>query len=272
MSKFWRVVAPVVAAGGLVAAGAVPAASASPAVSIITISATSPHYPGANHGKVDGFALVVFRTSAGSLNTATISGTVATSNTGDTATLMAKPFGKSTYAAVGTAQNLTPASGSAPYSFSVKPSVATSYEVQLAGADTELSTAVTVYVTEGGKAADFRSHCSAGHCTTSWKAFTILPAAAYKFEVGKKWYLYMTISKSLPRYLHLTRSASASKARKVNANEYEVTLTFHYSAPTPNYFWGGACTKDTESKDGLGLPVHDGCGNLRVSSRATYLG
>ncbi|HEY2316047.1 MAG TPA: hypothetical protein VGH96_20735 [Streptosporangiaceae bacterium] len=271
MSKFWRVVAPVVAAGGLVAAGAVPAASASPAATSITISATSPHFPGASNGKVDGYALVVFR-AGGGLNTATISGTVATSNTGDTATLMAKPFGKSAYAAVGAPISLTPVSGSAPYSFSVKPSLATSYEVTVAGTDSATSSAVSVYVTEGGKGADLRSHCSAGHCTTSWKAFTILPAAAYKFEVGKKWYLYMTISKSLPRYLHLTKSGSASKARKVNANEYEVTLTFHYSAPTPKYFWGGACTKDTESKDGLGLPGHHGCGNLRVSIFSTYLG
>jgi hypothetical protein len=271
MSKFWRVVAPVVAAGGLVAAGAMPAASASPAVSIITISATSPHYPGASHGKVDGYALVVFRTGGG-LNTATISGTVATAATGDTATLMAKPFGKSAYAAVGTPISLTPVSGSAPYSFSVKPSVATSYEVQLAGTDTELSAAVTVYVTFGGKGTDLRSHCSAGHCTTSWKEFTILPAAAYKTEVGKKWYFYIAISKSLPRYLHLTNSASASTARKVNANEYVQTMTVHYSAPTPKDLWDVACTRDTVSKDGMGLPGHHGCGNPRVSSRSIYLG
>lgn len=271
MSKFWRVVAPVVAAGGLVAAGAIPAASASPAVSIITIGATSPHYPGASHGKVDGYALVVFRTSAGGLNTATVSGTVATSNTGDTATLMAKPFGKSAYAAVGAPINLTPVSGSAPYSFSVKPSLATSYQVQVTGADNATSSAVTVYVTEGGKGA-ISSRCSAGHCTTTWRVFTILPAAAYKFEAGKKWYPYMTISKSPPRYLHLTKSASVSKAHRVNPNEYEVTLTFHYSAPSPKYLWASACTKDTESKDGLGLPVHEGCGNPRVSSRSTYLG
>ena len=100
MSRVWRWIAPVAVAGGL-AAGliAVPAAEASPgANSIITINATSPNYPGLkakDHGKVDGFALVIYH--AGTAATAVISGTVTTTATNDTATLMAEPFGKKKY-------------------------------------------------------------------------------------------------------------------------------------------------------------------------------
>src|ERR1700758_2690794 len=90
---------------------AIPAASASTSAgSIITISATSPHYPGLtgkDHGLIDNkFAIVVYKGKSGE-NTGVISGSVTTTATNDTATLVAKPFGAKTYKAVGTPATLT---------------------------------------------------------------------------------------------------------------------------------------------------------------------
>src|SRR5215813_7056473 len=147
MPKSWRWIAPIAMAGGLIASGAIPAADASPAASTtITINATSPNYPGLrhrDHGKVDGFALVIYKLAPA--DTAVISGKVTTTVTTDMATLMAKPFGKSTYTAVGTPVSLTTL-GVNTYRFSVKPTVATKYKVRVSGTDTGTSGPVPVYV------------------------------------------------------------------------------------------------------------------------------
>jgi hypothetical protein len=264
MSKFWRVIAPVVAAGGLVAAGAIPAASASPATYGISIGAKS------SVPKISGHTLVVYKYSG--YTTASISGSVSGAIPGDVATLWSKPFGAKTFTA--TSSTATVATDPQTYSFSVTPSQATAYEVQVTTGTTvdATSSAVTVYVTEGAKSVSFRGHCSAGHCTTSWKVYIKLPAAAYKTEAGKKWYLYMALSKNVPHYLNLTKNASASKARKVNSGEYDVTLTFHFSASTYKTFWGLGCVKDSESKDGMGLPGRHGCGAKRISTKSNYIG
>jgi hypothetical protein len=102
---------------------------------------------------------------------------------------------------------------------------------------------------------------------------------AYRTESVKPWYLcFVLLNPShpkLPRYLPRYKNASASKAHKVTALSYRVTFTFHYTTHIANpgdYVIALGCTKDTESKDGLGLPGHHGCGAKRISLLAPYFG
>jgi hypothetical protein len=48
---------------------------------------------------------------------------------------------------------------------------------------------------------------------------------------------------------------------------YSFTIGNHSFTPGFNF-----CTKDTESKDGLGLPGSHGCGASRVPASQSYLG
>lgn len=264
MSKFWRVLAPVVAAGGLIAAGAIPAASASPTVYGITISSKSA-LP-----QISGHTLVVFE--AAGLRAATVSGTVTGGTAADVATLWAKPFGKK-FAATTSTVTLTTGS----YSFSVRPSQATAYEVQVTTGTTvdATSTPVTVYVTEGGKIGGQRKSCSSTRCTFSYRSTEVLPAAAYRTEARKKFYLYLAVGyPRLPGKFTLDTSARASGPTKINPGSFRVTFTWYVTLRHGSAHWLTlACSKDTESTDGLGLPGHHGCGNQTISrSGLLYVG
>jgi hypothetical protein len=279
--------APIVVAGGLLASGAIPAADASPAASIITISATSPNYPGLpakDHGLVDGYALVVYRDATDNARTGTISGTVTTTAANDTAQLLAEPFGTKSYSAVGSPVSLTTV-GANPYSFSVTPTLATHYEVQVTGTDNATSTPVTVYViaNENAQKNSVKNKCTpAAHptkCVFSFRVNVTLPKSAYKTESRKHVYLYIAIGDShgtnpgLPKDYTLTKAGSVSKPTRVNSGEFRETLTYNVPIRNSRTDWvPNACTKDTESKDGLGLPGHHGCGNKHVPRSTLYLG
>jgi hypothetical protein len=282
MSRIWRWIAPVAVAGGLVAGvPAIQAATASTAAASITISATSPHYPGLphkDHGLVDGHAVVIYKDTTKSANKAVVSGKVTTVSTAnDTATLLAKPFGATAYKATGTPVTLTPNSaGVARYSFNVTPSVATSYKVQLSGTDTFASPVVTVYVTASDSTSKPSQKCTRTRCTFSFRFFTYVPTSqAYKTESGKHWYLYLAVwyGTRLPKDYTLSKTAVASKVKKVNGREFEHKFTYYIPLRNGGANWSvQACVKDTESKDGLGLPGHHGCGAKHVSRTTLYLG
>ena len=268
-------------AGGLIAVvPAIPAASASTAAgSIITITATSPHYPGLkakDHGLVDGHPIVIYKDTKKSANTAVVSGSVTTEATNDTATLVAEPFGAKSYKQVGTPVALTPNSGgTASYSFHVKPSLATHYEVKLSGTDTAVSGVVTVYVSVGGRTAGGTFKCtSPTRCKFSFRLYTYLPSSALKHEIGKHWYQYLAVGyPRLPKDYTLTKAGTVSKARKINSGEYVQTFTYYFTLrhgkANPAF---QACVKDTESVDGMGLPGHHGCGAKHFSRSVIYLG
>jgi hypothetical protein len=283
MSRIWRWITPVAVAGGLVAGiPAIPAATASTAASIITISATSPNYPGLqakDHGKVDGFAIVIYKDTANrpnSPNTGVVSGTVTTTAPNDTATLLAKPFGAKKFTDVGTPVTLAPVNGVASYSFNVKPSLATQYKVQLSGTDTATSGPATVYVTAGVRTAHGRAHRSGNTIRFSFRVYVVLPKSALRHEIGKHWYEYLGVAypfPRLPKYLTLDKRATASSPKKVNSGEFYRTFSYSFrlrhSNPNPVPV---ECVKDTESTDGLGLPGHHGCGTKRIRTTIHYLG
>lgn len=282
MSRIWRWVAPAAVAGGLVAGvPAIQAATASTAASsIITINATSPHYPGLrakDHGLVDGYAIVIYKDTAKSADEGVVSGKVTTTATNDTATLYAEPFGAKTYTATGTPVTLTPNSaGVARYSFNVTPSVATQYKVQLSGTDTAASGVVTIYASAGDSTSSPSQRCSHTRCKYSLRLYTYVPTSqAYKTESGKHWYLYQAVwyGTRLPKDYTLSTTATASKAKKVNGREFVQTFTYYIPLRNGGASWSvQACAKDTESKDGLGLPGHHGCGAKHVSLSVIYLG
>jgi hypothetical protein len=279
MPKIWRWIAPIAMAGGMIAAGAVPA-SADPATTSITIAATSPSYPGAVHGKVFGYALVVYKDKTGNLDAATISGTIKGASSADDARLFAEPFGAKSFKFTGQVLPL-PSGSTVGYEFPVKPSVATKYQVRVSNGATVLATsaAATVYVTEGSGHNKITTHCSGGRCTTTWDVYVVVATTkAERTESAKRWYLYFAIDTHLPRLpksLPRDNSASAARPRRVNALEYEVTLTFRFRTtiknPSSDILPAG-CTKDTESTDGYGLPGHHGCGASKISTSSPYVG
>ncbi len=274
MSKIWRWVAPVAMAGGLVAAlGVVPAEAASTAAPTITIQAKNPDV-----AKVTGDTLVVFGFK-GAQN-AIVSGTVTGAATGDVVTLLAEPFKATHFTAVGTT-TLTSSTGS--YSFSVRPTLATTYEAQVTTGTTVDATSATqpVYVVLGQVTPKNPPvKCNRTGCTETIAARTIVPASAYHTESIKHWYLYLGVNRSRgnpstrpPKYLTLSKASTASKARKINAQDFEVVLTFRIAFDGKNIRWfPAACTRDDEPKDGVGLPGHHDCGNSKVPSNAIYLG
>jgi hypothetical protein len=283
MSKLARWIAPAALAGGLVSGlFAVPAAQASSAAATITIKATSPNFPGLthkDHGLVDGHALVIYKIAG--RDTATISGNV-TETTGatDTAALMAKPFGKTSYTAVGSPVSLTPGTnGVAPYSFLVTPSLATNYKVVVSGTDSVTSSPVTVYVTLGNVPTSNKVSCTRARCVDTVKVSTTVPASALKTEMRKHIYLYLAIGHLrgtkpiLPKDYTLSTASSASRPTRKTPSRFVVTLKFIVPHPNARTVWAAnACAKDAVSKDGIGLPGHHACGNTRVPRNILYLG
>jgi hypothetical protein len=259
MPMVWRTIAAVAVAGMLIAVGAIPAQAARAAysVSISTSNKGGPYF---------GYTLVFYK--AGKYAIATISGTVTGAVSGDVAALLAKPFGAKTFASTGKKVTLS-TTGTAHYSFTDTPSLATKFEVQVStsGQVDATSAARTVYVTPGGYANDEKTHCFRGHCATSWKDYTLLPASGYKTESGKRWHFYFALLSQEPLYLYRYKDATASRARKVNAGEFEITFTFRYLShlrnPAPDV-WAQGCIKDTERKDGIGLPRSTGCGGKKI--------
>ncbi len=275
MSKIWRWAAPVALAGGVVAAlGVVPAEAAS-AAPTITIQAKNPEVP-----NVTGDTLVIFGFKG--VQDAVISGTVTGAASGDVVTLLAEPFKAKHFTATGKPVTLT--SSTQSYSFTVRPTLATRYEAQVTtGSTVDVTSATkTVYVGLGSVFPKNGTHtkCTPTLCTETITTHTFVPAAAYRVESAKHWYLYLGVNRSRgtpstrpPKFLILSKVSTASKARKVNAQDFQVVFTFRVAVEGKNIRWFPlACTKDDEPKDGIGLPGRHGCGDSKVPSNAIYLG
>jgi hypothetical protein len=167
----------------------------------------------------------------------------------------------------------------------VTPTIATRYTVELFTDSSEstpalaTSAAVKVFVVSHHKFSG-GNRCARPTCHETYRLKVLLPASTLRIEKAKKWYVYFGIRYSntgipVPRTLRLGAGhVHVSAPRKVNSHEFAVTLTFSFFIGNHGarwVFW--PCTKDTETKDGLGLPGHHGCGTLRsVSINRVYLG
>jgi hypothetical protein len=272
MPRTFRLLTIAGLAGGLASAAAViPAQAASTADSYgVTISARS------DLPSVTGDTYVVYRGAKGT-DAATLTGQVTGATSGDVVKLYARPFRTRSYKPTGKSKKLN---GTSPqsYSFKVKPGIETRYQVRvLTGSTLDAAASTPVYVTEDLTFAGAKLKCHGATCRLSLRLTLILPASALRTESRKHWYLYvgaLTAKGGLPKYFVLSRRSKAAKAVKVNRHVYLVPVTF--IGPSLHHKLGyipDACTKDTESRDGMGLPGHHGCGKHRVKvSGLTYLG
>jgi hypothetical protein len=277
MFKGWHRVAVVALTGGVAIAAQlaalVPAQAAAPT---ITIAATSKIKP------VTGFHYVVYQD--GSFSIAKIHGNITGATTGEVATLYAQRFPYTTAAKPVSSITLSPTGATTPYSFTVTPTLATHYKVELfasSATTTPLATSPTqnVYVIPSGLVKGIRS-CGRPVCHQTLRIFTILPRSALRFEMSKHFYPYFGLrlgASAIPRppkWLYLNAgSASVSLPQRISAGEYEQTLKFSFRIGNHSYYWSwSGCLKDFVSKDGLGLPGHHDCGAQRILRTVAYLG
>jgi hypothetical protein len=289
VSRFLRAAAVLAAAAGLTMTIAIPAsgstvplparAGAAPAVKTppsISISASS------QWKRVDGAVYVSFL-SGQTQGTALITGTVFHARAGEQIRLFSQSF---PFTERGTRQQTQPlaVNGSNPYTFEVKPRVATRYTVELFrrnGATKQLARSGTrfVYVVYGGATARAK-RCGRPTCHQAIKTTIRLPVAAFGRESVKPWFVYIGVRlgppgghPATPKWLRLDTAATVSPAQKVDANSYQLTLSFSFQIGNHSVSWiWTACTQDTESADGIGLPGHHGCSMKQLRANHGYLG
>jgi len=275
-------IAAIALTGALIAAAQLPA-SAAP-VSPVSGPAAGPAVSiGARSGIPElGKDVYVLYNSIAKYSDARISGAITGAATGQVAELFARQFPyKSGWAEVGSPDTLTVTGASVKYAFTASPGLATEYKVELLATPSSTSPlatsrAVTVYVVGSGRVLSqhgcVRPVC---HIKITIEAFT--PPAALRTEIKKHWYTYFAINFSRHRPRWLYRGAGdgrASASRKVAANAYKITFTFTFRVGDRGYYYElNFCAKDTESKDGLGLPGHHSCGDRRITGgKIQYLG
>jgi len=275
MPKPWRFAAIAVSVCGLAAATAATAgpALATQAAPSVSIKVSSPI------GKITNDVLVAFED--GKYSVATIGGSVSGATSGEVAELYAQPFKSKSAPVSGETTTLTGAA-SQTYSFTATPSVATKYTVKVFPSSTSTTAVATsaakiVYVVTNYTFTD-KFKCPRPSCHETIHLTTEVPASARRAEAAKKLYFYLGLKLSAtgipgyPKTLELTK-ATISKATKVSATAFKRTITFSFRIGDDGARWKFAwCSKDTESKDGVGLPGRHGCGDKKISAKIRYLG
>ena len=280
MISTWRraVVAALAGAAAIAAqlTSVVPAQAAAPTITIFATSKLAP---------VTGDVMIVYL--GGTYGSATIHGKITGAAAGEVAVLYGQQFPyKKPPARLGA---VTLKSSTPVYSFTVAPDLATRYAVRLfasgtAKAPLATSKAQNLYVlayryyTGGKSCANDRPVCH-----ETFRIYTIVPAAAFGTEIGKHVYPYVGVNLSStgipppPKWLYLNAYHSVVTAghRTSSADEFENTFTFRFTIGNDGAYWNmDTCARDSESKDGLGLPGSHGCGYYhRVpGSSRLYLG
>jgi hypothetical protein len=285
MLRAWRraAVAALAGAAALAAQFAViaPAQAAAPT---ITINATTKLTAVA---KATGDALVVYHASAGAASAA-IHGKITGVTKGEVAALYAQQF-PFTKAAVKAAAVTIKVTGNTTYSFKVTPTLATRYKVRLFASATAksalaLSATQYVYVTELGSFPNPPTQ-SCGNtppvtCHVGFSFFEFLPSSALSTEINKHVNQYFGINLGpvgttppVPKFLILNAGGPSATVHKINAGEFKISLSWTFNIGSHAARWDfNACTKDTVSKDGLGLPGSHSCGVHQIPAASVYLG
>jgi hypothetical protein len=224
--------------------------------------------------------------AAGKYSDVTIKGDISGATTGDVAVLYAQqwPYKKKPVQVPREHVGLVVTGSSAvSYSFTASPGLATRYSVEVLASlssTTELggSKVVNVYVLANESASAFQK-CARPTCHETWHLYEVVPPSTYKAESGKRMYFYFGLDLSTtgepgpPRWLYLDHSASISKVRRISRSKFERTITWSFRIGNDGYYWWpAACTKDSESRDGLNLPGSHSCGNRRIPRTIAYLG
>ena len=279
MLRAWRRVTLVATLTGTAAIAAqltavVPAQAATPT---ITVAATS-RIPA-----VTGDVFVIFKDSK--YGSARIHGTITGVTAGEVATLYAQRFPYSTAAKPARSVTLSATGPAATYSFTVAPTLATRYQVKVfarKSATTPLATSArqTLYVVADGYFTGGKN-CGRPVCRMTLHVYTYVPRTDLATEMSKHLYPYVGLNLTTgsgyppaPKWLYLNaQHASVTAARRISATEFETTITFAARVGNDAYYlqWNW-CLKDTQHKDGLGLPGTHGCGASRIRSNVSYLG
>jgi hypothetical protein len=276
MLRQWRRAALVALAGAAAVAAQLaatsPAQAAAPAV---TIAATS-KFPPVTH---DVFVLY----HAGAYATAKIHGSISGATAGDVAALYAQQFPyKKPAVRLG---SITLKAAAATYSFTVTPTLATKYAVRLFASSTATtpiasSRVQNLYVSNEQLLTRGPQKCGRPVCHETFPIDTFVPPSTLSAEIGKHVYPYFAVNLSgsrippAPKWLYLNAGhGKVTAARRISADEFKYTITYSFTIGNNGYNWNWAfCTKDTESRDGLGLPGSHSCGASRIPSSGPYLG
>ncbi len=205
--------------------------------------------------------------------TAQVSGTTADGQAGTSLELQKSAFPFSAgFSTVG--QTTTGSGGS--YSFTTKPTVATRYRVVIASDTTSQSSVATVYV--DGDWINLPTHACGGlSCHEHFANTIIFPAAVARHEGAKRAYYYFGVrygsQTTPPTSVKLVKSG---RLRHLSGTRYRAgfSVTFPTVQAYYYYYWL-ICTKDTEARDGLGLPGKHHCGarSIRYSAiKQGYIG
>jgi hypothetical protein len=279
MRRAWRRVTLVATLTGSAAiaaqlAAVVPAQAATPT---ITVTATS-RIPA-----VTGDVFVIFKNRT--YGSARIHGTITGGTAGEVATLYAQRFPYSTAAKPVRSITLSATGPTAGYSFTVAPTLATRYQVKVfarKGATTALAISArqNLYVVADGYFTGGKN-CGRPVCRMTLHIYTIVPRSTLAVEMSKHLYPYVGLNLTTangtpppPKWLYLNAGhARVTAARRISATEFEMTLTFSATVGNDGYYlqWNW-CVKDTQHKDGLGLPGTHGCGVSRIRPNVSYLG
>lgn len=272
--RAWRRTASVAAgvlALGVSLAAAGQAQAAAPTISI----AASTKLPPITHD-----ALVLYQ--FGAYSSAKIHGTIAGAAAGEVARLYVQQFPyKKAATAVAT---VTLTASKASYSFTVSPSLATHYWVKLfpskaATIPVASSKLQNVYVTVVNVPTGVKP-CGRPTCHETLTLTTKVPSSALKTEMAKRVYAYfgLSLSKSgIPKapstLIRNGGKAVISKATRTSATKYKFTIKFTFTVGNDGYHWiWNECSRDSVSKDGIGLPGTHGCGTSKISASTPYLG
>lgn len=198
-----------------------------------------------------------------------ISGTVAGAATGTPVVLYASrwPF-RSGYASI---SHTTTASGGT-YSFSVKPATATRYRV---GVGSARSRTVIFYVQAESKFLH-QTSClgKTPTCDVTASYLNWIPRNVFRQEIRKPAHFYLGVhrgSLTPPTRLFANR-AFRLRIKRVSADKARSTVKFTVNGGPGLYeFQWVTCTRQTESADGFGLPVHTGCGKPSVPNKSEVL-
>lgn len=197
-----------------------------------------------------------------------LTGSVAGVHRGTPVRLQAQTF-PFTKAFATIAQTTTGTAGA--YTSKVTPSLATHYRVRSGGVT---SRTVTYYVFPAFKLVSQNLCVGTGPtCGVSVAFYNWIPSSVAHKETTKKTYLYVGINSTAPQrpptlFLHPSFTQTITR---VAANKWLFQLHFSYQRAGALWVQWATCTRETETSDGFGLPVHTGCGAASVPDRSARL-
>ena len=224
---------------------------------------------------------------------AVISGEIPDATAGEVARLYAQqfPFTSAPVPVGNLPLDTSGSPGTAKYSFSVTPALATHYQIKVfrsIAATTPLATSAseTVYVTSSHQTPHPLFHDGLCFirptCSVALDMDIYLPPSALQTEMSKRKYLYLAFKLGPPgaipaplTTLSLVTNGTITKLQRIADNEYEIAMSITYNVGNvplgSSSVTFGFCTRQTEAQDGIGLPGLAACGASSVPASAYYL-